>query len=188
MSTGPGLSRVASTMLITSSDHVGADLSRWGTASSTKGLRGLSSAKSDCRSLVNADPATLLVGRRETLERSRGDERAVDRDCLMDEAALCRSRLVVVPHEPCQRSAAVTRTVEHVEQGRVIDLELRHEGFGRRGDELVEHGLVPGDVAPRRLGLDKLARPARIACHLLAACSFSMTWSGACTTTRPEES
>ena len=115
------------------------------------------------------DPATLLVGRRETLERSRGDERAVDRDCLMDQAALCRSRLVVVPHEPCQRSAAVTRTVEHVEQGRVIDLELRHEGFGRRGDELVEHGLVPGDVAPRRLGLDKLARPARIARHLLGS-------------------
>ena len=69
--------------------------------------------------------------------------------------------------EPGQRRAPVAGTVEHVEQRRVVDPELGDERLGRRGDELVEDGLVPGDEALGRLGLDELARPAGVSGHLL---------------------
>ena len=49
----------------------------------------------------------------------------------------------------------------------MADPELGHERLGRGGDELFEHRLIPGDVAPRRFGLHELARPTRIARDLL---------------------
>ena len=117
-STGPGLTRVASTTLTTSSDQrwrcrveAGHGLEDEGAERAVEGEVGLQVAS-------HPDSAPQLVGLLEAFQCSGGEEGAVDGDALADEAALHGPRLVVVGDElargHAQPSPGRSRTLSSV--------------------------------------------------------------------------
>ena len=106
---------------------------------------------------IHAYPTTKFVGLVRKFEQAGIDERAIDRDRLLDVLALTLARFVVVNHQLSNRSAAITATIKQAHNHLMVDLEARGQRLGFATDHLLEGALVPVRIAPiRRLFLDHL--------------------------------
>ena len=136
-------------------------------AASANGESGWLSAKSSCRSTVSADPAALVVGHREPLDHTAGQQRAVDGDGAADVPRAGRAAVSWLSVSSCCIAAKAS-------PGRSITFssiawltpKLDRSGSGCGRDEPVERRLAPGHDAFGRLAAHDLAPLLRVVAGL----------------------
>ena len=104
----------------------------------------------------------FLVRRVEPLDHAAGEQRAVDRDGLVDVPPLGRTVLVVIGEQVAHRGERVAGAGDDVQHHGVGDLEARGQRLGVGRDEPLERRLPPGHEALRRLLAHHLAPCLRV--------------------------